>query len=288
MYFFIYISYYFHILYFLLFFFLIYFRKPRDNYISVENNCSVALMVEISLSFVPCSTLNRVRPIVFKITEFTCCQNNEYSIPEQIAELRKSSNQVHLRPSLTLSALFASLWKHFVSQRGQNFKNLRGLAMSEGGGRKKEREREKRKKKKIHRRAKLPDKAEIFVHRQDCAAPGVIHRSWKSAGTLQKQRTAGYSVDEGIKRKINMPSRDKLSGTREWNSGQLCQHTRCPDNVPAHGGWGWDTHRYITFVVDGWSRAGFSNISSRRWFLPRGGEGGGEEGGGWARELYHA
>lgn len=61
-----------------------------------------------------------------------------------------------------------------------------------------------KKKKEKKRQAELFDKTEIFSQRYN---PSIVE---KSAPTLGKQRTTKCSVDEGIKRKINIPSRDKL------------------------------------------------------------------------------
>lgn len=65
----------------------------------------------------------------------------------------------------------------------------------------------KKKKRKEKRQAELLDETEIFPRGSGWYNPSIVE---KSAPTLGKQRTTKCSVDEGIKRKINIPSRDKL------------------------------------------------------------------------------
>ena len=64
-----------------------------------------------------------------------------------------------------------------------------------------------KKKRKEKRQAELLDETEIFPRGSGWYNPSIVE---KSAPTLGKQRTTKCSVDEGIKRKINIPSRDKL------------------------------------------------------------------------------
>ena len=65
----------------------------------------------------------------------------------------------------------------------------------------------KKKKRKEKRQAELLDETKIFPRGSGWYNPSIVE---KSAPTLGKQRTTKCSVDEGIKRKINIPSRDKL------------------------------------------------------------------------------
>lgn len=73
----------------------------------------------------------------------------------------------------------------------------------------------------------------------------------KSAPTLGKQRTTKCSVDEGIKRKINIPSRDKLG------DGIRVKSAPTPPSSKASS---FDPSRTMDRRTD--SRARFSNISS--------------------------